>query len=225
MRLRLFRYIVVLFCAISGLADTKASGLPMQTSELQDSLTAFQRRQLKYEQRWNNLIPKYFKIQYAGGMGLLSFGMGWEYGSHRQWETDLLIGFIPKHSSKRAKTTMSVKQNFVPWNIPLKGRLSVEPLSTGMYLNTVFGSEFWTQNPDKYPQGYYWFSTRVRTHVFIGQRIKFVIPDNRRKYSSSVTAFYELSTCDLYVIQAVRNSYIKPKDYLRLSFGLKFNIF
>ncbi len=206
---------------------TAASELPAQIvgQQPEDSLTAFQKRQLKYARRWNNLIPKYSKVQYAGGMGLVSIGTGWEYGTHRQWETDLLLGIIPKHSSKRAKMTMTLKQNFVPWNVNLKGRFSLDPLSTGVYLNTVFGSEFWTQNPDKYPKGYYWFSTRVRIHAFLGQRIKFTIPDKRRKYSSSVTAFYELSTCDLYVIQAVRNSYLKPKDYLRLSFGLKFNVF
>jgi hypothetical protein len=40
-----------------------------------------------------------------------------------------------------------------------------------------------------------------------------------------VTAFYELSSCDLYVVSAVTNRYLKPTDYLRLSFGLKFQIF
>lgn len=190
-----------------------------------DSLTAFKRRQLKYAQRWENLIPKYFKTQFAGGMGLLSFGTGWEYGKNGQWETDLLLGFIPKHSSKHARATMTLKQNFTPWNLPIKKGFFIEPLSTGIYLNTVFGGEFWSRNPDKYPKGYYWFSTRLRIHAFIGQRFRYNIPERHRHFCSSITAFYELSTCDLYVIQAVRNSYLRPRDFLRLSFGLKFNFF
>lgn len=156
-------------------------------------------------------------------MGLVSAGTGWEYGKNRQWETELLLGIIPKHSSKRTKVTFTLKQNFTPWRVPLRGRVALEPLSAGLYLNTVFGGEFWMKNPDRYPQGYYWFSTRLRIHVFVGQRIRFNIPENRRWFLSSITAFYELSTCDLYVIQAVRNSYMKAGDVLRLSFGLKCN--
>lgn len=191
------------------------------TDTVPDRLTRYERNTLRRVQRWNKLIPSYTKIQFAGGMGLLSVGTGWEYGKHRQWETDLLLGIIPKHSSKRTKVTLTLKQNFTPWRVPLRGRFSLEPLSTGLYLNTVFGGEFWMKNPDRYPQGYYWFSTRMRIHIFVGQRIRFDIPEGRRWFLSAITAFYELSTCDLYVIQAVRNSYMKADDVLRLSFGLK----
>ena len=59
----------------------------------------------KYHTLWNNLIPRYGKIQYAGSMGFLSAGTGWAYGTNDQWETDLLIGIIPRYSSKRAKAT------------------------------------------------------------------------------------------------------------------------
>ena len=36
-------------------------------------------------------------------MGLLSFGTGWDYGKRNQWETDILLGFIPKYSAKKTK--------------------------------------------------------------------------------------------------------------------------
>ena len=223
-------YLTLLFCIASFTQYASGSTQHSQPSDsvsdtTTDRLTPFERRQLKYRQRWDNLIPKYTKAQFAGGMGLISVGPGWEYGKNRQWETDLLFGIIPKHSSKKARVTMTLKQNFTLWNLPLKGNFSVDPLSTGIYVNTVFGGEFWNRNPDKYPKGYYWFSTRMRIHAFVGQRLRFTIPSERRRYSTYITAFYELSTCDLYIIQAVRNSYLKPKDYLRLSFGLKFNFF
>lgn len=200
------------------MADTTGT-CPADT--VPDRLTRYERNTLRRVQRWNKLIPSYTKIQFAGGMGLVSVGTGWEYGKNRQWETDLLLGIIPKHSSKRTKVTLTLKQNFTPWRVPLRGRFALEPLSTGLYLNTVFGGEFWMKNPDRYPQGYYWFSTRLRIHIFVGQRIRFDIPEGRRWFLSAITAFYELSTCDLYVIQAVRNSYMKADDVLRLSFGLK----
>ncbi len=90
---------------------------------------------------------------------------------------------------------------------------------------TVFSDDFWTSEPERYPRGYYGFSTRIRTHIFLGQRVRFDVPEKYRKFSKSITAFYEISTCDLYVVSAFNNSYLKPDDYLRLSFGLKFQIF
>lgn len=48
------------------------------------------------------------------------------------------------------------------------------------------------------------------------------IDPQRRFLAKSVTFFYEISTCDLYLVSAVQNSYLRPRDYLSLSFGLKF---
>lgn len=162
------------------------------------------------------------KIQFAGNMGLLSFGTGWDYGKHNQWETDLLLGFIPKYSSKKAKITMTLKQNYMPWSINIGKGFSTEPLTCGLYMNTVFGDQFWVNEPDRYPKGYYGFSSKVRFHIFMGQRLTYDIDPQRRFLAKSVTFFYEISTCDLYVVSAATNSYLRPRDYLSLSFGLKF---
>ena len=108
------------------------------------------------------------------------------------------------------------------WNSRLPCRFSTEPLSCGLYLNTVFGNQFWVSEPERYPKGYYGFSSKVRIHVFMGQRLTYDIDPNRRFLAKSVTFFYEISTCDLYLISGVTNSYLRPRDYLSLSFGLKF---
>ena len=72
-----------------------------------------------------------------------SFGTGWDYGKRNQWETDVLLGFIPKYSSKKAKVTMTLKQNYMPWSINIGKGFSTEPLACGLYVNTVFGNQFW----------------------------------------------------------------------------------
>lgn len=185
----------------------------------------YDKRVHRYRRAWNALIPTHTKLQYAGGMGLLSWGVGWDYGKRGQWETDVLLGFIPKYSSDKCRVTMTLKQNYVPWSIYVGKNFSVEPLTTGLYFNTVFDDDFWTSEPDRYPRGYYGFSTRIRTHIFLGQRIRWDVPEKYRKFSRSITAFYEISSCDLYLVSAFTNSYLKPNDYLRLSFGLKFQIF
>ena len=184
----------------------------------------YEKRVKGYQELWQSLIPAYTKLQYAGGMGLINFGFGWSYGKNNRWETDAFFGFIPRYSSDNSKITMTLKQNFIPWQKPLNDAFTLEPLTCSLYFNTVFSDEFWTQEPDRYPKGYYGFSTRVRTHLSIGQRLRFHIPDKKRFFSRSITAFYEISTCDFYVVSAFTN-HLSPEDYLRLSFGLKFDIF
>lgn len=194
----------------------------------QDSIVKpnkYDKRIHRYRGHWEKLIPTHTKVQFAGNMGLLSFGTGWDYGKKNQWETDVFLGFIPKYDSKRTKVTMTLKQNYMPWSLNLGRGFSTEPLTCGIYFNTVFGNEFWVHEPDRYPKGYYGFSSKIRSHIFLGQRLTYDIDPQRRYTAKSITFFYELSTCDLYLISAATNSYLCPRDYLSLSFGLKLQLF
>lgn len=205
-------------CFLAAPSAVRASG---------DTLSIRSRHELRverYRYAWSRLIPHYSKVQYAGGMGLVSLGIGWDYGRNQQWETDMMLGIIPRYSSDEAKLAFTIKENFTPWSLPLGSSVRVYPFSCGIYFNTVFNNEFWTTEPDRYPSGYYGFSTRLRTHLFVGQRVRFMIPDRKRVFSNSITFYYELSTCDLYLISAVTN-HLRPRDYLRLSFGLKLAVF
>jgi hypothetical protein len=185
----------------------------------------YEKRINKYTTHWEKLIPSYEKIQFAGSMGLLSFGVGWDYGKKNQWETDAFLGFVPKYDTDKFKVTFTLKQNYIPWKVPLgNAGFSMDPLTTGLYMNTVFGGDFWATEPDKYPSGYYNFSTKVRFNVFLGQRFTYKIPRDKRYFIKAITFYYELSTCDLYVVSAFNNKYLKPDDYLGLSFGLKLTI-
>lgn len=216
--------ILALFMASDRLSAACATDtlLVQRNDTTVDVPTRYEKYVSRRQKHWAKIIPTYGKIQYAGNMGLLSFGTGWDYGKKNQWETDLFFGFIPKYSSKKAKITMTLKQNYMPWNLNLGKGFSTEPLACGLYLNTVFGDRFWVREPDRYPKGYYGFATKIRAHIYLGQRLTYHIPPQYRFSAKSVTFFYELSTCDLYLISAVTNRYLRPRDYLSLSFGLKF---
>ena len=185
------------------------------------SLLRYRQRITRMQERWQRLIPSYTKVQYAGNMGLISIGGGWSYGRNRQWETDLLLGFLPKYDSDAAKATLTLKQNFMPWKWHLSESFHIEPLACGLYINTVLHNDFWVRQPDRYPKGYYWFSTRIRTNIYIGQRITFKIPQHKRLFAKSVTAFYEISTCDYYILSHVGNSGYPLHELISLSSGGK----
>ena len=179
----------------------------------------------RYRRYWGALIPTQTVLQTCGNMGLFSFGVGWDYGKHRQWETQLLFGYIPKYDSNNAKMTMTLKQNYIPWSVTMGHGWAFEPLECGLYFNTVFGSDFWTKQPSKYGSGYYPFSTRIRPNIFVGERFTVDVPANRRKFVKSVTFFYELSTNDIYFMRFYRNGSAGFWDVFGLSLGIKTQLF
>lgn len=213
MRLRRFKTGILLVCCFVCSIAT-------------DAHTPYQTRLQKSESFWNKLRPRYTKMQYAGGIAFLSAGLGWDYGKRDQLETDVLLGFVPAYSTQNAKMTLTFKQSFLPWNNRrINETFTFDPLTCGLAANSAFGNEFWVREPDKYPSGYYSFSTKIRFWFHAGQRITLHIPEEKRFRAKSITFFYELSSCDLYIVSAIGNSHLKPTDYLRLSFGLKFQIF
>lgn len=183
------------------------------------------RRVHRYRRHWASLIPTHTIAQYAGNMGLISAGIGWDHGRHRQWETALMAGYLPKFKSCRGKMTITLKETFIPWNFYLRNGWMAEPLSCGLYVNTVLGNEFWGREPSRYPTNYYPFlSTRVRFNVFLGQRLGLIVPRSKRKLVKSVTLFYEVSSCDLYIRSFAQDSDVRLWDILSLSFGAKFQL-
>ena len=210
------------FTASAGSTVTDFDTIP---SDSLKRLRRYEQRLSRLQAHWQRLIPSYGKVQYAGNMGLISVGGGWAYGKNRQWETDLLIGFLPKYKSDAAKATLTLKQNFMPWRWHTGEHIFIEPLACGLYLNTVLHNDFWVRQPDRYPKGYYWFSTRIRTNIYIGQRITFKIPPHKRFFTKAITAFYEISTCDYYILSHVGNSGYPLHELISLSFGVKLQIF
>ncbi|MDR1679443.1 MAG: hypothetical protein LBR81_06650 [Prevotellaceae bacterium] len=186
----------------------------------------YEERIEQYQKDWSKLIPRYTKVQYAGSMGLFSLGTGWVYGKNNQWETDLMFGYIPKYSTEHGKLCITLKENFTPWDLIIgqKG-FSFQPLSCGIYVNSVIDDDFWVSEPGKYPNAYYTFSTKIRFNFFVGQRIAFKIPKAKRDWAKSLALFYEISSNELYIVSAANNHYLKPSNYLHLSLGIKIQWF
>lgn len=188
------------------------------------SMSAYSQESLDaqgYRDKWNKLIPRYGKAQFAGSIGVFSFGPGWNYSKNRL-ETDILFGFLPKFSDTRARVTFTLKQNYLPWRVNLGEKWYFEPLNCGLFMNSIMNKRYWLSEPSKYPKGgYYKFATKVRFNIFVGQRFTFKTDRNGMR---SVSGYYEISSCDLYILSAVTNKYLKPKDYLSLALGLKIQI-
>ena len=170
------------------------------------------------------LIPSQATLQYAGSIGLMSVGMGWHYGKNDHWETDLLIGFVPRYHSESVHTTFTLKERYVPWHCRISRRWTLQPLTTGIFFNTISGDDFWKHLPDRYPKHYYGFSTKIRTHVFLGQRLRYNIPRNKRLLHQAVSVYYEISSCDLYIVSKATNKSYPWRQTLSLALGARWEM-
>lgn len=212
------RYLLVALCLMAAAA--KAQTESMQTP------SRYERSTERYKNFWHKLIPNQTKLQYAGSIGLISASAGWHYGhDHHTWESDLFIGYLPRYNTRRSRLTGALKQSYIPFRININRHFDIEPLTCGIFLSTIFGEEFWGNQPSKYPKHYYGFSTKVRANLFVGQRLRFPIPDEKRRRSNSITLYYELSTSELYLISYCTNRFLTMSDILSLAFGLKFDLF
>ena len=220
-------------CHAQESADSIAGEMHMVTATTltdnseSDINPAYYRRLQKRQEHWDKLIPNLFTLQYAGDIGLISAGLGWDYGRSNQWETHLLVGFLPKRFQYHHYWTLTLRQTYAPWNLHftcLNQRWSVKPLFVNLSLNSILHGAFWTSEPDRYPHGYYGFSSRLRFHLGIGQRFSFHIPEQKRFLSRKVSVYYEISTCDLYVRQKAISHSIPLKDILAIGVGVIYTI-
>ncbi len=174
-----------------------------------------------YQQGWSRLIPQYEKIHYAGSMGLISLGIGWDYGKKSQWETDFFLGYLPRFEGQKGHVTVTLKENYIPWSIGIKEeRWKFDPFTVSLYMNKIFGDEFWTREPDKYPEGYYGVATNFRFNLAFGQRVHFKM--RPVGLSEWLTLYYEFGTNDLYLISYITNRYLHFSDIFNFSLGIKF---
>jgi hypothetical protein len=177
---------------------------------------------------WKRLTPNVATMQYAGNIGKVSAGVGWEYGKDK-WLTEALLGYVPRHFHTQSLNTFTLRQYYTPWSITLpfiksdRGAVKICPIAAGMFVNVVlFDGDFWTQEPkSNYGGSYYRFSTRVRFSFSLGQRLIYEFPKQWKRCGEGVELFYDFSANELGIISAIPNDCIDMRDILSLGFGAR----
>lgn len=218
------RVIVGLILCLNGFLTSEAVETPTADSTSAEYNERYIQHLKKREQRWMKLIPNLSSIQYAGSTGSVALGIGWDYGCGNRWETHVMLGVIPKQHYWHTYWSLTLKEVYTPWTLPVKRRFAVKPLYATLFVNSILHSDFWTSEPDRYPDGYYGFSSRIRFHLGIGQRFSLLIPAEKRRLGRELSLYYEISTCDLYVRQKFLNKSVPFSDMLSIGIGLIYNI-
>ncbi len=170
--------------------------------------------------------PNYVKAQYAGDIACISAGVGYSYSENR-WETEMLLGYVPKGLRDNGFVTFTLKQNYIPWSVNVvkdKGIYFI-PLTCALAVNIAFDPDLGLPNLANYDggYGYYGFDPSIHFNLMLGQRIVVKRPFCK-KGKRDIAIYYEIGSNELTIINAIRNSSLRPREYLNLGLGLIFTI-
>ena len=163
-------------------------------------------------------LPDYVKLQFAGGIGFLSTGVGYTFFDNKL-DATIFYGYTPEYFTSDDLHSVSLQFIVKPLSYKLSDNIEILPLNFGLFTHHTFGNNLWIKLPDHYPKGYYWWSPGINTGLFIGGEIKTKLFAGNMPASG--TAFYaRIGTRGLYLSSKIGNSSIPIKDIVELGFGV-----
>jgi len=166
--------------------------------------------------------PDHIKIQYAGGIGFMSIGAGYNT-ENQKLEADLYYGYLPKSVGGISIHSISAKVTWIPTHSVSIKKYELEPLMTGLIVNYSFGKQYFSFDPPSYPYNYYNFPTAIHSALFLGSRIGHDFPTHA--FVQRISVYYEILSFDREVISLLSNlKSLQVTDIVTLSLGLKINI-
>jgi hypothetical protein len=154
------------------------------------------------ESKW--FVPRSSRVQYAGYIGMLSFGSAWEIKSDKL-QIEYSFGFSPKQDAQKTIYANAAKLIYTPRiYVNISERVKVKPVSVALLSSYTFGSRFGKyRDQDKYPDGYYWWSTSVRVGIAYQAELNIHV---NSKYINSLGLYLESSVWDLGLFSYYGNS-------------------
>lgn len=169
-----------------------------------------------------SLVPDNAVLQYGGSIGYGSIGGGYDLFKGKG-NLDLIYGFVPK-SKGGTLHIATAKFAYRPLKINVKKVAAVYPLNPGVFLSYHAGKQFnLTWDEEQYPDGYYWWSPALRTHLSLSSELRL---NTRQLFHDpgikQVGLYYELNTNDLYAASWFQNrKTMSFYDIVKSGFGIR----
>jgi len=160
------------------------------------------------------LRPDYLNTQFAGNMGLLSIGAGFQWKSIG-YDLTLLYGYVPKQFSTREVHTFALRNTF---SLSKRGQNPLHTFRTHAGLGILFETgnhSSWTL-PDVFPEGYY-FTNSLHVSLYLGTSYAY-----RGWQFRKVELYAEVGTLGRYLYYFVKSPTIDAAHVFNLSTGMKF---
>lgn len=168
---------------------------------------------IKNDKAW--FIPDYVKCQFAGNIGLLSVGFGYQFLNNHLY-SELLYGYVPASVSKAEQIhTITIKNTFPVFT----KEFNTIALSqfTGFTASYETGNNSFLKLPDKYPKGYY-ISNAFHFTLFIGASVHKNFTNS--KIIKGADLYFELGTVESYLWYAIRSMEVKLYKIFSTAIGI-----
>lgn len=162
-------------------------------------------------------VPDAAVVQFAGNMGMLSAGPGYDFAKNRL-ATDLLYGFVPKFDADDTEHLLTLKGTYKPWEIKRRRDFAIIPIQVGLGLSYYFNGKYPLTWDDKFPEGYYWWSPKVRLLGFAGTSVTRTIKNSDIK---KIGLYSELGTYDLLVTSWYKDDELTLWEIMNISIGAR----
>lgn len=176
------------------------------------------------ERTKRGFIPDEIAVQYAGNIGIVSVGAGWNYAKKDCLGTTFAIGYVPDYHSYHGSACFSLKEEYTPWRVKMGEVAAFRPLTVGIMVTLITGNNFWILEPHHYPSNYYGVMSKIRFHLLLSQQFDFFIKNKKNDSKRRLSFFYQVNSYDLNIIDSFNSEYVKFKDILDLAIGIKIQI-
>ncbi|HEY1025869.1 MAG TPA: hypothetical protein VGE26_11935 [Sphingobacteriaceae bacterium] len=169
------------------------------------------------------LVPNAAIVQYAGSIGFLSIGAGYDLFRNQRGSIDLMYGYVPKTKGGKLDI-LSLKFSYRPFTIKIRDIAVVYPLNPGMFFSyTVDRKLSLSWDRDQYGKGYYGWSEALRSHLSFGNEVDIsgrkLFGDEKIK---AVVLYSEFNASDLYLVSWVLNrEALSVSDIFKLGVGVR----
>ena len=163
------------------------------------------------------LRPDFANIQYAGSIGFISGGIG--YDVFKRHQLSLHYGHVPERLGG-VLHIIAAKLMFNIWSHRVSEHVTITPFDAGVMVSYHFGSQFRSRWPShRYPDSYYWRKSSLRAHLAAESSVTF---DFDEKGIRSITAFVGLNTNELYLISFLKNTRsLALTDIVKVGYGVR----
>lgn len=164
------------------------------------------------------LYPDHYKVQFAGGIGFLSGGLGYDFFNNRV-DISYFYGYVPEWFSEEDLHSVSLQLSGKPFRIDINSKFDYYPLNIGIFIHHTFGEEYYLTLPDHYPEDYYWWYPGRTGGLFIEGQLNYQYKDPGRVFSE-IGFYYRIVTRGVYLTSKVSNSSIPLEDIFSLGLGI-----
>jgi hypothetical protein len=167
------------------------------------------------------MIPDQAIIQYAGSIGYVSTGIGYNLWKEKS-SLSFHYGYVPANKGGELHIA-TVKLDYKPFKVKIGRQVMFYPVNPVAFLSYTLDRQFGFRfDSSVYADGYYFWSPALREHLGVTSELRLL--GDRSSNIRSVSLFAEANTNDLYAINWYHDTTGTPfLSIFRLGFGLKLN--